>query len=77
MDQYGHLLDDDDELAGTSSNQNMGMGQIMDTVKELGKDNIEQLMALADDDDELDMFMNQMKEEKMYQEPLKDEPQYQ
>jgi hypothetical protein len=74
MDQYGHLLDDDDELPG---NANKGMGQIMDTVKELGKDNIEQLMALADDDDELDMFMNQMKEEKMFQEPLKDEPQYQ
>ena len=55
MDQYGHLLDDDDELPG---NANKGMGQIMDTVKELGKDNIEHLMALADDDDELDSFMN-------------------
>jgi hypothetical protein len=34
------------------------MGQVSDMVKELGKDNIEQLMALADDDDELDSFMN-------------------
>lgn len=35
-------------------------------VNEMGKDNIEALMALADDDDELDEFMNQMKDEKIF-----------
>ena len=31
-------------------------------------------MALADDDDDIDDFINQMKEEKMYEEPIKDQP---
>ena len=35
-------------------------------VKELGKDNIDHIMALADDDDDIDEFINQLKEEKMY-----------
>lgn len=55
MDQYGHLLDDDDEMVPGQQN----IGQISNMVQELGKgQNIEQLMALADDDDELDLFMN-------------------
>ena len=43
------------------------MGQVSEMVKDLkSTDNIDDLMALADDDDELDLFMNQMKEEKMF-----------
>ena len=53
MSKYGHLLDDDDELPG----ENKKMGQINEAVKEIGQDKLDHLLALADDDDELDLFM--------------------
>ena len=62
MGKYGHLLDDNDDKIAEHEN----LGQISEMVKDCGKANVEQLMAIADDDDELDLFINQMKDEKMF-----------
>lgn len=74
MEQYGDLIEEVDDtqiVQGTnpSKSTNQNIGQITELVGACEGVDVNQLLAIADNDDEINDFMQQMQQQKLFEDP--------